>query len=291
MPGRESSGFLHDGVPYLRLGDGPPLVMVQGLTPEHDVPKGFERRMVLSSATPLSRHFTVYVVNRKRGLQPGASMSDIAGHIATAIEQDVGEPVLLQGTSTGGSVVLQLAADRPDLVQRLVVVAAAYRLGPHGRQIQAELARLTRAGEGAAGMAGLTSATLPRPLRPVLRPVLPLVVRSLKMVADDPSDMLVTLDAEDAFDLEADLPRITAPTLVIGGTADPFYTRELFEGTASGVRDGRAHVYEGWGHLRTASSSTTLGLTLGFLLAGAAASSHGLTARPDTGATRGTERG
>jgi pimeloyl-ACP methyl ester carboxylesterase len=52
-------------------------------------------------------------------------MSDIAGHLASAIEHDLGQPVFLQGTSTGGSVALQLAVDRPDLVRRLVVVRRA----------------------------------------------------------------------------------------------------------------------------------------------------------------------
>ena len=32
-----SSGFLGDGVPYLAIGEGPPLVKVEGLTPTHDV--------------------------------------------------------------------------------------------------------------------------------------------------------------------------------------------------------------------------------------------------------------
>lgn len=261
-----STGFLHDGIPYLRIGQGPPLVVVQGLSPEHDVPKGFDRRMALSAATPLARHFTVFCVNRKRGLDTGESMSSIAGHLANAIEHDLGEPVFLQGTSTGGSVALQLAVDRPDLVRRLVVVASAYRLGPGGRELQAEMLRLTRAGRAAEAWAGLMTAMLPEPLRGPLRPLSRLVVGS--SVPDDAHDMLVTLAAEDVFDVGAELSRITAPTLVIGGSRDVFYSRELFEGTASGVRDGRAHVFEGWGHLRTSGSRTTTNLTLGFLLAG-----------------------
>lgn len=266
MSAGESTGFLHDNVPYLKIGQGPPLVMVQGLSPEHDVPRGWERRVTLSYATSLARHFTVYAVNRKRGLAPGESMSDIAGHLANAIEHDLGQPVFLQGTSTGGSVALQLAVDRPDLVRRLVVVASAYRLGPPGRELQAEMARLTRAGDGRAAWAQLMTALLPGPLQGPLRPFSRLVVGS--MVPDDPADLLVTLDAEDAFDVEADLPRVTAPTLVIGGTQDAFYTRELFEGTAAGVQDGRAHIFQGWGHLRTSGSSATTNLTLGFMLAG-----------------------
>ena len=66
------------------------------------------------------------------------------------------------------------------------------------------------------------------------------------------------------------LPRVTAPTLVIGGGNDHFYTPELFGGTAAGVQDGRVHIFPGWGHLRAASSTATAHLTLGFLLAGIA---------------------
>lgn len=266
MTARTSEGFLHGDIPYLRLGQGPPLVMVQGLSPQHDIPLGWQRRLTLSAVTPLADEFTVFVVNRRRGLQPGQSMSDIAGHIADAIEHDLGEPVVLQGTSTGGSVALQLAVDRPELVRRLVVVASAYRLGPEGRTSQAELARLTRAGDPAAGWAKVIERTMPPPVRGPARPVARLAARS--MARGDPNDMLVTVDAEDVFDVKDDLPRITAPTLVIGGGKDPFYPREMFQATADGVQDGWAHIFEGWGHLRTAGARATTLITLGFLLAG-----------------------
>lgn len=220
MAPRASVGFLHNDIPALRLGEGPPLVMVAGLTPEHEVPQGWERRMTLAAVAPLAHHFTVYAVNRKRGLRPGESMSDIAGHLVHAIEHDVGEPVFLQGMSTGGSVVLQLAVDRPELVRRLVVVASASRLGPGGKALQADMARRVRAGDTAGAFAGMVTAMLPRPLRRPMRPLAALVGRA--MAPADPGDLLVTLEAEDAFDVGDDLGRITAPTLVIGGTKDAF---------------------------------------------------------------------
>ena len=266
MPDDVKDGFLFDGAPYLKLGQGPPLVSVPGLTPEHDVPRGWQRRMALSHVRPWARDFTVYVVNRKRGLRTGESMSGIAGHLADAIEHDIAQPVFLEGTSTGGSVVLQLAVDRPDLVTRLAVVSAAYRLGPRGRELQAELARRIREGEAQEGWASVMTLMLPDPLRRPARPLARLVTGP--MVPEDPTDALVTLEAEDAFDVEADLPRITAPTLVIGGDGDGFYTPELFAGTARGVQDGRVHLFPGWGHMRASSSTATSHLTLGFLLAG-----------------------
>lgn len=196
---RVSTGMLNDDIPYLAIGNGPPLVMAMGLTPTHELPTGMERR--------------------------GESMSEIAGYLITAIEQEFGQPVLLTGTSTGGSVVLQLAVDRADLVRAQVVVASAYRLDPRGRELQRELARRTGAGDGAGGLAQLMTAMLPKALR---RPALPLVHRMVgSMAPEDPTDLLVTLDAEDAFDVGEQLHRISAPTLVIGGARDPFYPRTV----------------------------------------------------------------
>ena len=73
--------------------------------------------------------------------------------------------------------------------------------------------------------------------------------------------------AEDAFDAEPDLGRITAPTLVIGGADDPFYSVDLFERTAAGIPDGRAVVVPGKSHMYVAASKETAALALGFLLA------------------------
>jgi TAP-like protein len=60
--------------------------------------------------------------------------------------------------------------------------------------------------------------------------------------------MIVTVEAEDAFDVSDRLGEIRAPTLVIGGERDPGYSRELFEETARGIPDARLFIYEGRGH-------------------------------------------
>jgi pimeloyl-ACP methyl ester carboxylesterase len=259
-----NEGMLSTGQPYLRLGQGPPLVMSPGLSAKHDNPTGFMRRMYLSTAVPYAEHFTVYLANRKIGLAPDATMSEIAGDYARAIENDIGEPVLLHGTSTGGSVALQLAVDHPHLVRRLVLVASACRLSPRGRQVQAELARLTREGDLRGAWSMMLDAMAPRPLKYPARGAGWLAAGGFAV--DDPSDMLVTIAAEDAFDAEPQLHRVQAPTLVLGGTADPFYSEDLFRRTADGVPHGRAVVFRGRGHLYVSSSKTVAGIGLGFLL-------------------------
>lgn len=199
-------------------------------------------------------------------------MSDIAGHYAEAIEHDIGEPVFLLGVSTGGSVSLQLAIDRPQLVRRLVVRASACRLSPHGRQVQAELARLTKEGDHRRAWMPLAEAAAPRALRYPARAFA--WTAGPSMSAEDPSDMLVTIAAEDQFDAEPDLDRVTAPTLVVGGGADRFYSTDLFRRTAAGVQDGRAVIFPDKGHTSAATSRTGSNIILGFLLAGSTSGSH-----------------
>ena len=227
--------------------------------------------MTYRMMTPFAGHFTVYGANRKPGLAPGATMSDIAGHHAEAIEHDIGEPVFLLGVSTGGSVSLQLAIDRPDLVRRLVVRASACRLSPRGRHIQAELARFTKAGDHRRAWAPLAEAAAPRAFRYPARALA--WTAGPSMSAEDPSDMLITIAAEDQFDAESELDRVTAPTLVIGGEADPFYSTDLFRRTATGVQDGRAVIFPNKGHAYASASRTASNIILGFLLAGSTADS------------------
>ena len=71
-------GAFSSGVPYLRAGQGPPLLMASGLTSEHANPTGRWRTQALSYVAPFAEHFTVYLANRRPGLPRGASISDIA---------------------------------------------------------------------------------------------------------------------------------------------------------------------------------------------------------------------
>ena len=83
---------------------------------------------------------------------------------------------------------------------------------------------------------------------------------------DDPSDMLTMIAAEDSFDVEPELSRVQAPTLVLGGTADPFYSDDLFRRTADGIPRGRVVLFPGKGHLYVAGSKVPAAIALGFLL-------------------------
>jgi pimeloyl-ACP methyl ester carboxylesterase len=260
-----TEGRFSTGLPYLKLGEGPPLIQASSLSSQHANPKGLVRRMAVSWATPFAEHFTIYLVNRKPGLAAGATMSDIAADYAGAIEQDLGEPVMLHGTSAGGSVALQLAIDHPGLVRRLVVAASACRLPPHVRQSQAEAVRLAQNGEGRRAMALYMGSLVSRAIGIVARGMGWLIGGGFTPAKR--SDMLITLGAECTFDAEPGLSRVQAAALVLGGTKDRFYTEELFRRTAAGIPDGKAVILPGKSHGYVAGSKETAGIALDFLLA------------------------
>jgi pimeloyl-ACP methyl ester carboxylesterase len=234
-------------LPYLAFGQGPPLVVLAGLTPEHVNPAGMARRWQVGKLSLLGDRFTVHLVNRKPGLRPGSTIRDLAGHYADAIEREFGGPVLVEGISTGGSIAQQLAIDHPHLVRRLVLADSACRLSERGRAAQQAHARLITAGRPRRAYAALGPVLAASALGARAMTVL-MWLLGARIAPRDSSDLLITIAAEDAFDSSAELQRISAPTLVIGGERDACYSAELFRETARLIPDARLRLYPGKGH-------------------------------------------
>jgi pimeloyl-ACP methyl ester carboxylesterase len=176
-------------------------------------------------------------------------MTDLANDYAQAIEDEFGRPLDVLGISTGGSLALQLAADRPELVRRLVVAGAAYRLSEHGRRFQRRVAELSAAGDrrelSVMQAPDVADSRIGRWIAGCLLWLAgPLFIRH----GWDPSDMIATIIAEDAFDIGGRLGEISAPTLVVGRGRDRFYPLEIFRETANGIPDARLMLYQDRAH-------------------------------------------
>ncbi len=242
-------GRLGGGLPYLSFGHGPALVVFPGLGTTNANPTGIQRWGELRLLSPLARSFTVHRIGRKVGLKRGTTMADLARDCAEAIGAGFAAPVDVLGISTGGSLALQLALDRPDLVRRLVVAGAAYRLSDHGRRFQRRVAQLSAAGDRR-GLARMNAPDIAdsrlgqRIAGGLLWLSGPLFIRRTW----DPSDMIATIEAEDSFDVGGRLREISVPTLVVGGGRDRFYPRNLFAATAAGIPNARLTIYEDRAH-------------------------------------------
>jgi pimeloyl-ACP methyl ester carboxylesterase len=252
MTGSEvREGAFSGGLPYLAVGSGEPLVYLCGSTRSHRNPRsGLERVLTLRTVNPLARAgFEVYFTNRWPGMAADITFAEVAERHAEAILDHFGKPVDVLGHSTGGSLALQLIADRPDVVRKAVVASAAYTLGPVAKRDQLELLRALEAtGRYSAEviMDELDGFIRSRWVRTLLTP-LGMVAAKL-ITVENPTDAIAMLRAEDGFDVRDRLGDIQTETLVICGAQDYFWTPEMFAETACRLPRGRLIMYPNRGH-------------------------------------------
>jgi pimeloyl-ACP methyl ester carboxylesterase len=248
-------GAFSGGEPYLALGGGRPLVYLAGLSANHELPAGGPERWIsLATIRPLAEAgYRVYLTNRPPGLQPGTSWADLADRLATSLADRFDEPVDLVGHSSGGSLLLQLLADRPEVARKAVVASAAYRLGPVAKEAQLQLLdNVERHGRFQADLllAGFVQ-------DPVMRRLLnvPVGLATSMIKIKSRSDLAIALRAEDAFDVYDKLPAITTETLVVYGGKDYFWTQEMFAETAARMPNATGVRYPNAGHGLTTSKA------------------------------------
>jgi pimeloyl-ACP methyl ester carboxylesterase len=231
-------GTLKGCLSYISFGDGPPLVVFPGLFASNANPTGLLLRFEMEWLSPLARTFRVYRINRKVGLSPHTTMADLASHYATAIEDSFEGAINILGFSTGGSIAQQFAVDRPELVRRLVLAGTACRLGPVARDAQRRQAQFAAWGQYRRSLAALAPTITGSALGQRLAGTAMWLAAPLGGMGPnwDPSDLIATVEAEDAFDAWERLEEIRAPTLVIGGEREPGYPRELFAETARSMK-------------------------------------------------------
>ncbi|MGW4773407.1 alpha/beta fold hydrolase [Nocardia sp. NPDC004278] len=241
-----TEGTWTHGMPYLALGSGRPLVFLRWFTPDHANPTGWLRQSEIRTLAPLAAHFRVYAVNRAPGMAEGTTMADIAAEHARALHDEFGEPVDVVGVSSGGSLALQLAADHPAAVRRLIIASSGYTLENATRAAQLRYGEAAYAGKrGLHHMAAVAFKS----------PVAQRLAAAGMWLADplarprNPADTLAFIRAEDAFDLTGRLSDITAPTLVLGGDSDGGYSTETFRRTADGIPNSRLIIYPHTTHI------------------------------------------
>ncbi len=244
----KSAGYFRSGLPYNRSGHGPrPLVVFQGLMFENKPQPGWIPRLYKF----LEDDYTVYSVLRKPGLPRGYTLANMADDYAVMIREEFGGPVDVIGVSTGGSIVQHFAADHPDLVRRLVIHSSAYVLSDTAKQLQLTLGQLAQRRQWTKAWALLMNSVLPqRGVKKILsRPIVWLSSPLMALSAPkDPNDTVVIVEAEDQHNFKDRLAQITAPTLIVAGERDPFYTPTLFRETAAGIPNARLCLYARIGH-------------------------------------------
>jgi len=253
-------------IPYAAVGDGRSIVICPGLWPTTGVHSNGLVRGALALVQRVGEGRKI-VLNRRPGLPVDMTMGGLAGEYADVIRHHFSAPVDLVGSSTGGSIAQQLAADHPDIVRRLVLVSTACRLGPVGRELQARVAADLRAGRTRSATSLAAGSLAPRGFRTLARTVGWLAARRVLPGKTAIADLAITIEAEDRFDL-ADCARpIEAKTLIVAGGRDRFYGRELFEETTALIPGSIFKLIERRGHITVTTDRRVQATIAGFLTA------------------------
>jgi len=251
-------------IPYAAVGSGRTVVVCAGLWPTTGVDS---ERLVRGAIIPLRRMVgrRIVVFNRRRNLPTDISMRELAAEYADAIRSDLGSPVDVLGTSTGGSIAQQVAADHPDVIRRLVLLSTACRLETTGREVQSRVAEYLRGGQDRSAVATLCADLAPVGFRTLARGVGWAAAHRVLADATNAADLASTLEAEDSFDLAQCSKAIEAITLIVAGGRDRYYSRELFVETAVLIPNSDLRIFRRRGHITVASDPRAQATIAGFL--------------------------
>jgi len=251
-----TAGYFRSGLPYNRFGQGARnIVIFQGLEFENKPLGGLMLPLFSDMYTFLflDEIYTTTIVTRKPGLPHGYTMSDMSDDYARMIKEEFGGAVDVIGVSTGGSIAQHFAADHAELIRKLIIHSSAYKLSDSARREALRVGHLASQRQWRQAYSTFIRPMFlqRRGIRHFARPLIWLVSLmggKIFGAPENPSDLVITVEAEDKHDFKDRLAQIKAPTLVVAGDKDPFYTEALFRETAEGIPNARLILYEGMGH-------------------------------------------
>ena len=197
--------------------------------------------MALTGWEPLLDRYTIYRIGRRQ-YPVGTNFREMAKDVIAAIE-GLRPPVDLIGASTGGIVALEIAAARPDLVRRLVLVITGSKLSPAGRDLGQRVMSAIRVGKWRRVYAlMLPIGARTRLERLFYRAFGWLLGPGIVGVPDDPTLLLAELEAWLRTDGSPLIGLVTSPTLVIAGELDPLVPMGDAHAFSAGFANGRLVV-------------------------------------------------
>ena len=198
----------------------------------------------------LTGHFRVVRYDtRGHGRSPvpdaDATIDDLTDDVVVLLDRLGVDRAHVAGVSIGGMTALRLAAREPERVATLAVLCSSAHPGnPQGWRDRAATVR-------AQGTGSIADAVIARWLTPAFAAAHPDLVDHLRTVfADHPDEGYARSCAVLAgLDLRPDLPRITAPTLVVSGAEDLALPPEHQQVIADGIPGARLVTLSPAAHL------------------------------------------
>ena len=234
------------GMEYIRFGRGPrTLVMLPGLGDGLRTVKGTDIPMAWMYRI-FSRDYTVYMFSRRSNLPAGYTTRDMARDLAEAMDGLQIQQADVLGVSMGGMIAQWLAIDHPEKVGRLVLAVTAARTDAVMTASVTEWMDQARRGDHRALMDSNLRKIYSTHYYRRNKWMVPILGVLTKPASYD--RFLTQAQACLEHNALAELHRIHAPTLVIGGERDQVLSPEASRELARQIHGASLTMYPQWGH-------------------------------------------
>ncbi|MFK8046049.1 MAG: alpha/beta fold hydrolase [Crocinitomicaceae bacterium] len=244
------TGYFYNGQPYTKVGTGDKiLIHIEALSFDHKPLDGFLLKLFVQQNMEFYKEYSVYQIGRKPNLIEGYSIDDMANDYGVLITNQFKTKVNVVGVSTGGQIGLSLAASFPDVINKVVIISAAYRLNEKGKELEKQAAKYFAQEKYGKTMSTLLEAVYDKGFKlSMYKAMMRMMGRSLLKDIECPNDFQVTVKADCEMDFKERLNEIRVSTLIISGKRDIGYSIADVRTTAAGLENSKLIVYEKYGH-------------------------------------------
>jgi pimeloyl-ACP methyl ester carboxylesterase len=229
---------------YSEGGRGSPVVGIMGFSLD-------KRFWSITAPAVVSTHRFVTFDNRGVGRSTGpvaGTIDEMANDTIRLIDDLELDDVILFGVSMGGTIAQRLALDHPERVRALILAVTWARPIEYMRRNHELAHELT----STSGAEGLLQASLLRMFTPGFFEMGREAIDQMVASFDAPGSPEATsvevlrgqLAAIDKFDALAELPKISCPTLVLGGKMDMMVPGFASEEIAAAIPGARLQMFE-----------------------------------------------
>ena len=231
---------------YIRFGTGGRvLVMLPGLGDSLRSMKGTALPMALMYRS-FARDFTVYVFSRKSPLSQNYTTRDMAKDQAEAMTLLGISQADVFGVSMGGMIAQHLAIDYPEKVHKLILTVTSSRPNPILAESVDEWVSCAKRDDHTALMDSNVRRIYSEEYYRKNKWMVPIIGKLTKPKSY--GRLFVQADACLTHNAYENLPRIQAPTLVIGGEKDLALGGDASREIAAAIPGAKLRMYAEWGH-------------------------------------------
>ena len=243
-------GVSEKGIPYIIRETGSPAVIV--FEPSRDLLKSLVTRVeyiIGNMNRILPEECSLCVLGYDQNLPEDHSYEDMASSYAELIREKF-QPGTVIGVSYGGFLAIPFAAAYPELTEKLILIVAGYEASTKGVQLAEDLIGLMREGKTYEILQQFNSLIHRKTIRWLARFMTWRKKHAIEEDNNPPSTFINAYEhiRRNKGENRRFLPLIQAPSLVIGGDRDQFFSKEIFEETAALIPNGKLELFAGEGH-------------------------------------------